>query len=111
MPNNSSASLAPGVIDTIVTLAVTEVPGVAFVGTPVQSGLRALFSAAKNTGGVSVVETEEDTLDIAVSVHINDGFSVNKIVDEIRSSVADSVLAQAGRKVSRVDILIDGIEF
>ncbi len=109
--SNTNASVAPGVIDTIVTLAVTEVPGVAFVGSPMQSGLRALVTASKNTSGVSVVESGADSLDIAVSVHINDGFSVDQIVSDIRSSVADAVLSQTGRKVSRVDILIDGIVF
>lgn len=109
--SNANTSVAPNVIDTIVTLAVTEVPGVAFVGSPVQSGLRALVTASKNTSGVSVVETGEDSLDIAVSVHINNGFSVDQIVSEIRSSVVDAVLTQAGRTVARVDILIDGIVF
>ena len=86
--NTESMAIAPGVVETIVTLAVRDVAGVASVGAA-PSGIRSLLSFKQSVQGVSV----------------------NEIADNVRKSVADAVLSQVGLTVSRVDIRVDGIVF
>ena len=103
-------AIAPNVIDTIVTLALKEVPGVDPVGiTP--TGLKALFSSKGSTHTVNVVTEEDGSLAIGVTLRVIDGYSIKDLVASVRSSIADAVVLQTGIPVSRVDICIDGIQF
>ena len=80
--NTEGMAIAPGVMETIVILAVREVPGVASVG-----------------------------VEVAVTLRIQSGHSLEEVAAAVRRAVADAVLAQVGLVVSRVDITIDGIQF
>ena len=100
--NTESMAIAPGVVETIVTLAVRDVAGVASVGAA-PSGIRSLLSFKQSAQGVSV--------NVAVSLRVQAGRSLNEIADNVRKSVADAVLSQVGLTVSRVDIRVDGIVF
>ena len=102
--NTESMAIAPGVVETIVTLAVRDVAGVASVGAA-PSGIRSLLSFKQSVQGVSV------NVDVAVSLRVQSGRSLNEIADNVRKSVADAVLSQVGLTVSRVDIRVDGIVF
>ena len=100
--NTESMAIAPGVVETIVTLAVRDVAGVASVGAA-PSGIRSLLSFKQSVQGVSV--------NVSVSLRVQSGRSLNEIADNVRKSVADAVLSQVGLTVSRVDIRVDGIVF
>ena len=97
--NTESMAIAPGVVETIVTLADRDVAGVASVGAA-PSGIRSLLTFKQSVQGVS-----------AVSLRVQSGRSLNEIADNVRKSVADAVLSQVGLTVSRVDIRVDGIVF
>lgn len=103
-------AIAPGVVETIVALAVRDVPGVASVGMS-PTGLRALIAPKQATDGISVSTAEDGTLQVAVELHIIGGHSLTEIADQVRTQIADAVLSQAGMTVSRVDVRIDGIQF
>ena len=107
--NTESMAIAPGVVETIVTLAVRDV-GVASVGAA-PSGIRSLLSFKQSVQGVSVNVSHDNTVDVAVSLRVQSGRSLNEIADNVRKSVADAVLSQVGLTVSRVDIRVDGIVF
>ena len=107
--NTDSMAIAPGVIDTIVTLAVRDVPGVASVGSNV-SGVKALFCKNKNSG-VEVLSSDNQSVEIAITIQVYSNFSLIDLAAQIRSAVADAVLSQVGITVSRVDIRVDGIVF
>ena len=100
-------AIAPGVVETIVTLAVRDVAGVASVGAA-PSGIRSLLSFKQSAQGVSVNVADDNTVDVAVSLRVLSGHSLN---DNVRKSVSDAVLSQVGLTVSRVDIRVDGIVF
>lgn len=108
--NSEGMAIAPGVVETIVTLAVREVPGVASVGAA-PSGIRSLLAFKQSTQGVSVVAEEDGSIAVEVAIHVLSGYSLNEIADSIRASVAEAALSQVGLKVSRVDIRVDGIHF
>lgn len=107
--NTDSMAIAPGVIDTIVTLAVRDAPGVASVGSNV-SGVKALFGKNKNSG-VEVLSSDNQSVEIAITIQVYSNFSLIDLAAQIRSAVADAVLSQVGITVSRVDIRVDGIVF
>ena len=93
--NTESMAIAPGVVETIVT----------------PSGIRSLLSFKQSVQGVSVNVSHDNTVDVAVSLRVQSGRSLNEIADNVRKSVADAVLSQVGLTVSRVDIRVDGIVF
>lgn len=107
--NTEGMAIAPGVVDTIVALAVKDVPGVFSVGS-VPTGLRAIFGS-KQPQGVVVVPAEDGSVEVSLSIQVKSGFSLHEIADSVRSSIADAVLSQVGMTVSRVDIRVDGIHF
>ena len=91
-------------------LLYTSVAGVASVGAA-PSGIRSLLSFKQSVQGVSVNVSHDNTVDVAVSLRVQSGRSLNEIADNVRKSVADAVLSQVGLTVSRVDIRVDGIVF
>ncbi len=108
--NTDSMAIAPGVVETIITLAVRDVAGVASVGSA-PSGIRSLLSFNQSAEGVKVNVSEDNSVEVSVSLRVFSGFSLNEIADNVRAAVADAVLSQVGLTVSRVDIRVDGITF
>lgn len=108
--NTDGMAIAPGVMETIVILAVREVSGVASVGSA-PTGIRSVLAFKQSTQGVSVSVAEDDTVQVQVTIRILSGHSLDAVADAVRSAVADAVLAQVGLTVSRVDIKVDGIQF
>lgn len=108
--NTDSMAIAPGVVETIVTLAVRDVAGVASVGSA-PSGIRSLLSFNQSAQGVQVNVADDNSVAVSVSLRVQSGHSLNDIADAVRASVADAVLSQVGLTVSRVDIRVDGIVF
>lgn len=108
--NAEGMAIAPGVMETIVILAVREVPGVASVGAA-PSGIRSLLAFKQSTQGVSVSLADDDTVEVKVSLRVLSGYSLEEVADSVRSAVVDAILTQVGLKVSRVDIVVDGIQF
>jgi uncharacterized alkaline shock family protein YloU len=103
-------AIAPNVIDTIVTLALKEVPGVDSEAINA-TGIKALFSPASASQKVNVTVEDDESLAIEVTIRVLDGYPINELVQSIRSSIVDAVVLQTGINVSRVDINIDGIRF
>ena len=67
--NTEGMAIAPGVMETIVILAVREVPGVASVGAA-PSGIRSLLAFKQSTQGVVVSLAENDTVEVAVTLRM-----------------------------------------
>lgn len=107
---NQETEIAPGVVETIVVLAVRDVPGVIGVG-PAATGFLSALTAKPSAQGVAVEPCEDGTYAVSVNVQVSSAHSLTGIANQIREDVADAVLSQAGLPVSRVDILVDGIRF
>lgn len=108
--NTEGMAIAPGVMETIVILAVRDVPGVASVGAA-PSGIRSLLAFKQSTQGVTVSLNDDETVEVAVTLRVLSGHSLEEVAATVRSAVADAVLTQVGLTVSRVDITVDGIQF
>ncbi len=108
--NTETMAIAPGVVETIITLAVRDVDGVASVGAA-PSGIRSLLSFKQSAEGVQVNVLEDNSVEVAVSLRVLSGRSLNEIADDVRCAVSNAVLSQVGLAVKRVDIRVDGIVF
>ena len=104
-------SLGPGVIETIISIAVSEVEGVASVGPYSTSGLRSLLGQKPSTSGIEVEENDDGRLAITVHVEVYHGYPLPKLAAEVRKAVADALSIQVGIEVASVDIYVDGIQF
>lgn len=109
--NLDGMAIAPGVVETIVSIAIREVEGVASVGAPGVGGLRAVFSNKSTGQGIDIVANDDDTLTVSVRIDVYYGTVLPKVAEAVRAAVADAVTTQIGLTVSCVDVYIDGIQF
>lgn len=104
-------SLAPGVVETIISLAAKDVEGVASVGTGGASGLLSALAQKPSTAGVETMLDDDGKLVVSLHVEVCYGQVLPELAANLREAISDALLMQAGVEVSAVDIYIDGIQF
>ena len=104
-------ALAPGVVETIVSIAANEVEGVACIGPSTTSGLRSVLGGKPSTSGIEIAADENDKLQISVRIDVYYGHVLPDVAAAVRQSVADAVASQVGAQVGSVDVYIDGVQF
>lgn len=110
--NLQGMALADGVVETIVSIAVQDIEGVASIGNASSaSGLLAAFQTKPVTHGIEVLANDDDTLSVAIRIEVYYGYALPDIADQVRQAISDAVLSQVGLKVGSVDVYIDGIQF
>ena len=100
--NVDGMSLAPGVVETIISIAANEVEGVASVGSLV---------AKPSTAGIETVLDADGKLQVALHIEVYHGQVLPELAARLREAVADALLVQVGLEVASVDIFVDGIQF
>ena len=95
------------------SIAVSEVEGVACVGAPGAQGrgIRAVFGQKPSTQGIEITVNDDNKLEIAVRIEVFYGFALPDVAASLRQAVADAVASQVGVEVASVDVYIDGIQF
>ena len=110
--NIDGMAIAPGVVETIISLAVRDVDGVVSVGDPTTSGIMSLIGGGKpSTQGIEVETGEDDELHVSLRLFVKSGYVLPDLANTVRQAVADAINTQVGAKVGSVDIYIDGIQF
>ena len=109
--NFEGMAIADGVVETIVTLAVQDVEGVADIASASASLPLPGHSKKPAYKGIEVKVNEDESLSVSVRVEVNYGFALPEIAQNIRAAVADAALTQIGMTVSNVDVYIDAIQF
>ena len=109
--NVEGMALAPGVVETIVSIAVGEVEGVASVGPSSASGLRSVFASKPATQGIDVTLDEEEKLHVSVRVDVYYGYALPDLAANVRKAVADAVASQGGASDGDGDVYVDGSQF
>ena len=107
-------TIAPGVVETLISLAAAEVPGVAGVGSAdTISSIFAAFNAGKAvpTNGIDVQVSEEGVVTIDINIRASYGHRLVDIADAVRAAVADALLSQIGVEVAQVNVHIDALSF
>lgn len=109
--NANGMTLAPGVVDTIIAIAVNDVEGVASVGSHATSGLRQMFASKLSSAGIETQLDEDGKLHVTLHIEVKYGSVLPEVANNIRQSVADALMVQVGVDVAAVDIYVDGIQF
>ena len=108
-------TIAPGVVETIVSLATAEVDGVAGVGTAgTISTIVSAFRAGKAipTAGVDLSVNEEDqTISVDITIQVFYGYRIAEVAANVRKAIADAICGQIGVNVSSVDVYVDALQF
>lgn len=109
--NFEGMAIAEGVVETIVTIAVQDVEGVAGLSNVHANGILGAFGKKASGGSVEVVVNEDETVSVTVRVVALYGHSLPDLAQGIREAVADAAMTQIGITVSEVNVFIDGIQF
>jgi len=110
--NIDGMAIAPGVLETIVSLAADKVEGVVSVGDPTTSGLRSLIGGGKpSTQGIEIETDDEGKLHVSLRLHVKSGMVLPELAANVRKAIDDAVNSQVGIAVGSVDVYIDGIQF
>ncbi len=104
-------ALAPGVVETIVSIAVGEVEGVAAVGSSAVGGLRSMFAGKPSTQGIEITVDDDERLCASVRIDVYYGYALPDLAAKVREAIANAVASQVGMQVGSVDVYIDGIQF
>jgi uncharacterized alkaline shock family protein YloU len=103
-------TIAPGVVESIISLAVLEVEGVASVATPTTDVFMRILGRRRIYPGILVLE-EDGQIIVDVHVHAVYGYRLPDVAEAIREAVADALFSQVGTVVSVVNVTIEGIQF
>jgi len=102
--------VAPGVLDTIVTVAVEGVDGVAGVGS---SGIAGIVQSTRKGAAraVDVCADESGALSATVHIQVIYGHKLKDVATNVKNAVAEAVESQVGVEIAAVDVFVDGIVF
>jgi uncharacterized alkaline shock family protein YloU len=105
-------TIAPGVIETMISLAVAQVSGVAQVGAPsLSSSFISALSKRHPAQGIMILADDDGQITVTAHVHIFYGYRLQEVAEQIRLAIADTLFGQVGIEVSAVDVCVDGIQF
>lgn len=99
--------VAPGVLETIVSLAAEGVEGVESVG---GAGLAGLVQKGPGKN-LSVSVDEAGVLSATVHVTLRYGIPLHETAAKVQAAVAEALTSQTGQPVSGVDVYVDGVVF
>jgi uncharacterized alkaline shock family protein YloU len=109
--NVDGLTIAPGVVETILNLAISQIDGVAVIGASrISEGVISAFNKRHNPQGITVTN-EDGKAVVEVHVQVYYGFRLPDLAGQIRSVIADALKSQVGIDVAAVNVFIDGIQF
>lgn len=106
----SSMSLAPGVVDTIISITANSQEGVASIGTPA-GGFLARLTKRPSTSGITTNIDQSGKLEVTLHIVAKYGFSLTDLAENLRNAIAEALLVQVGVEVAFIDIYVDSISF
>ena len=105
-------TIAPGVVETIVALAVRQIDGVAQVKAPsFSNSLASALNKKLPAQGIIIMADDDGQITVAVHVQIYYGYCLQDVAEKIRLSVVETLEGQVGIEVASVDVFVDGIQF
>ena len=103
--------VAPGVLDTIVTVAAESIEGVAAVGAPGLAGLVQKGARKGVSRAVDVTACEDGCLTVTIHIQVVYGSKLRVVANGVQEAVADALASQVGVEVAAVDVYVDGLVF
>ena len=107
----ANLDIAPGVIETMVSTAVEEVPGVAAVGSPkFDRAFSTTLARDEEDAGVELL-AEDGEIKLDLRIQIFYGYKLQEIVDGIRENVNDVLYSQVGVAVDEINVYVTNLQF
>lgn len=103
--------VAPGVLDTIVSVATESVEGVAGVGAPGLAGLVQKGARKGTSRAIDVTVCEDNSLSVSVHIQVAYGHKLRGVATHVQTAVTDALASQVGVDVVGVDVFVDGLVF
>lgn len=103
--------VAPGVLDTIVTVAADGVEGVAAVGAPGIAGLVQKGSRKGSSRAVDVSMGDDGGLTAVIHIQVTYGQRLRGVAEGVQAAVTEALTSQVGVPVAGVDVYVDGLVF
>jgi uncharacterized alkaline shock family protein YloU len=107
---NDTVIIAPGVLLTVVRLAVLDVTGVIRMGSTPPGGVDRLFRRVPVADGVQIA-IEESTVTVHVYVVADASANLREMSVQIQKSVERSIRELLGMKVESVNVHIEDVAF
>ncbi len=107
---STNMSLAPGVVDTIISITANGQEGISSIGTPA-GGFFSRLAKRPSTSGITTKFNEAGKLDLTLHLVAKYGYSLTELAANLRSAIAEALLVQVGVEVGNIDIYIDSISF
>ncbi len=102
--------ISDDVIATIASIATKEVEGVSGLSLSIAEELTSKFVKKISNKAVKVIENE-DELTIDINVVVKYGTRIPDVSWEVQESVKKSVESMTGLNVSKVNIIVSGVDF
>ena len=109
--DSDTMSLAPGVMETIVRIAVSDVDGVVGVCSPATQAPRKLLAPKPVAPGVDITMGDNNKASVALHLSVQYGQVLPDVAAQVRKAVAEALQAQVGVGVNSIDVYIDNIAF
>ena len=107
----ANLDIAPGVIETMVSTAIQEVPGVAAVGSPkFDRAFSTTLSRDDEDSGVELM-AEDGEIKLDIRIQIFYGYKLQEIVDGIRENVNDVLYSQVGVSIDELNVFVTNLQF
>jgi uncharacterized alkaline shock family protein YloU len=103
--------VAPGVLDTIVTVATESVEGVAAVGAPGIAGLVQKGARKGTARAVDVTVGEDGSLTATIHIQVLYGRKLRDVAGQVQAAATEALSSQVGVEVAAVDVFVDGLVF
>ena len=108
--HNGNIKISDEVIATIASVATKEVEGVSGLSLSIAEELTSKFVKKNSNKAIKVTETD-DNLTIDISVVVKYGVRIPDVSWEVQENVKKSVESMSGLTVSKVNIIVSGVEF
>jgi len=105
-------TIAPGVVETMVSLTVSQIDGVAQVKAPsIPDSFMSALHKKHLSQGIIIMADDDGRITVSVHVHIFYGYQLQEVAQNIRQAVVETMEGQVGIQVFKVDVFVDGIQF
>ncbi len=102
-------TLSEELISTIAGLAASECPGIAgMASSKFKDGIADLLGRENLSRGIEV-KVDQDRVDIILNVIVGYGARINEVAREAKDRVRQAVEESTGLRVTRVDIIVQGV--
>jgi len=108
--NIEGMELGDGVLETIVSIAIKDLDGVASIGSSSGNGLLSRFTS-RGSNGVEAETLEDGSLALDVHIEVYANQVLPEVAQQVRDAVASAVSTQLAMPVSQVDVYIDSLRF